>query len=73
MFLNKEYISSSESICQEVASYLRVHHILNESNDSGATVIYTTGDPHEFRYSSEGFFHYHDLKVNFLDYNAHHF
>ena len=67
VFPNKEYISSSESICQEVASYLRVHHILNESNDSGATVIYTTGDPHEFRYSSEGFFHYHDLKVNFLE------
>lgn len=66
VFPNKEYISSSESICQEVASYLKVHHMLNEDNKKRVIKIYTTGDPREFQYSSEGFFQYGDLEVRYL-------
>lgn len=66
VFPDKEYISSSDAICQEVASYLKVHHLLNECDDAQCISIYTTGDVDEFRYSSEGFFDYQNLEVKHL-------
>lgn len=66
VFQGKEYISSSEAICQEVFSYLKIHHLMNDQPRKFAK-IYTTGDVDEFRYSSEGFFDYQDLIVEHLE------
>ena len=63
---DKKLISSSLAICQEVASYLKVHDLLNASDLNGDICIYTTGNIDEFRYSSEGFFDYHNLEVQSL-------
>lgn len=66
IFKDKDYISSSEAICQEVYAYLKNHQLFNQSQECW-TRIYTTGDVDEFRYSSEGFFDYHNLTVEHLD------
>lgn len=63
---SKDYISSSHSIYQEVASYLKLHDLSNQSNEQRYIRIYTTGNIDEFLYSSSDFFDYKDLKVEFL-------
>lgn len=68
VFSNKDYISSSKAICQEVSSYLLVHQLCRQSRQLGNIQIYTTGQPQEFRYSSEGFFDYQNLEVQYLDF-----
>ena len=68
VFPDKEYISSSESICQEVSSYLKVHQMYCQQTKLGEIKIYTTGNPKEFRYSSEGFFHYQQLNIEHLQF-----
>jgi len=67
VFPNKEYISSSASICYEVSSYLKVHDMMNQSMNKPLISIYTTGEVEEFLHSSQGFFDYQDLKVEHLD------
>lgn len=66
VFPYKTYISSSLAICQEVASYLKVHQLLN-LNKRSYIHIYTTGNKEEFLYSSEGFFDYQNLEVEHLE------
>lgn len=61
-----DYISSSASICQEVASYLKNHHLENKSSLPQTITIYTTGDTQTFVESSQGFFDYQDLSVSHL-------
>ena len=61
-----DYISSSASICQEVASYLKNHHLENTSSLPQTITIYTTGDTQTFVESSQGFFDYQDLSVSHL-------
>ncbi len=63
----KSYISSSDSICHEVYTYLSHCNLLNRSLCNGKVEVYTTGDVHEFRYSSEGFFDYRNIEVDHLD------
>lgn len=65
VFENKEYISSSHAICLEVSSYLKNHDLYNK-NQKQFTKIYTTGHVDEFRYSSEDFFDYEGLTVEYL-------
>lgn len=62
----KTYVSSSDAICQEVVSYLKVHHYQNISVNKGDIQIYTTGDVCEFYSSSQDFFDYNQLKVQTL-------
>lgn len=62
-----DYISSSASICQEVASYLKNHQLQNQSLDAGSIRIYTTGNVDSFVQSSIGFFEYQHLKAKHLD------
>jgi len=64
---DKAYISSSDAISQEVNSYLKVHKMLNDNTNQAMIRIYTTGDVHDFVFSSEDFFNYDDLEVNHLD------
>jgi len=59
------YISSSAAIYNEVHSYLILHQLENK-NPRSYIEIYTTGHVDEFKYSSEGFFDYHHLEVQFL-------
>lgn len=66
VFKDKTYVSSSEAICQEVDSYLKVHHLFNQ-NKKRYVRIYTTGDVDEFVYSSSGFYDYQDNQVCHLD------
>ena len=68
VFSDKVYISSSASISHEVSSYLRVHDLLNLKESQGIVQIYTTGEPKEFCYSSEGFFDYQGLQVQHLSF-----
>ncbi|WP_028043677.1 glutamate racemase [Candidatus Stoquefichus massiliensis] len=70
VFYDKDYISSSEAICEEVSSYLLVHHLHCQSEQMGSIQIYTTGNPQEFRYSSEGFFDYQNLEIQYLDFKS---
>lgn len=63
---DKTYISSSDAISHEVASYLKVHHIKNNHTHS-YTHIYTTGNVEDFVYSSSDFFDYQGLIVEHLD------
>lgn len=60
------YVSSSAAICHEVASYLKVHHILNTENKNRIIDMYTTGNIDEFITSSQDFFDYQGLKVQYL-------
>lgn len=69
VFPYKTYISSSDAICQEVSSYLKVHHMFRKSEQKGKVHIYTTGDPQEFLESSEGFFDYRSLEVEYLKFS----
>ncbi len=64
---NVDYISSSASICQEVASYLKNHHLENQSSCKGHIKIYTTGDSQQFVQSSYGFFDFQNFIVEHLD------
>lgn len=64
---DKAYISSSDAISQEVNSYLKVHKMLNDNTNQAMIKIYTTGDVHDFVFSSEDFFNYDGLEVNYLD------
>lgn len=59
---DKHYVSSSEAICQEVDSYLKVHELYNK-NANRYVHIYTTGDVEEFVFSSQGFYDYQDNQV----------
>lgn len=62
VFGAKRYVSSSEAICQEVDSYLKVHGLYNK-NTSRYVRIYTTGDVDEFIYSSQGFYDYQENRA----------
>lgn len=66
VFPNKDYISSSDSVSQEVSSYLKVHHLYNTKTSDRNIRIYTTGDVDEFYHSSQGFFDYQDMQVKHL-------
>lgn len=61
------YISSSHAIVNEVSSYLKVHHLSNKSSKQGKISVYTTGNIDEFINSSEGFFDYQDIEVQYLN------
>ncbi len=67
VFPLKDYVSSSDSVCQEVSSYLKVHHCKCEEKHERYIEIYTTGDVREFFHSSQGFFDYQELQVEHLD------
>lgn len=62
-----DYISSSASICHEVASYLKNHQMENTQLTAGNIKIYTTGQPQVFFQSSQGFFDFQNLSVEHLD------
>lgn len=64
---NVDYISSSVSICQEVASYLKNHQMQNCSSKPGNIKIYTTGNPRVFFESSHGFFDFKDLSIEYIE------
>lgn len=62
---NIDYISSSESISDEVASYILLHNLA--CNDKNRYIkIYTTGDKEEFLNASKDFFEYNELPVEEL-------
>ena len=63
----KTYVSSSDAICQEVVSYLKVHQLQTTHQQKGHIDIYTTGNVEEFYSSSQDFFDYTDLEVKHLD------
>lgn len=63
---DKTYISSSHAISQEVYSYLKVHNQLNTCSKKALIQIYTTGDVHDFIYSSSDFFDFTNLEVKHL-------
>lgn len=59
------YISSSESLRDEVASYIALHNL--ENKDTNRYIkIYTTGDKEEFLNASKDFFEYGHLCVDEL-------
>lgn len=62
---NIHYISSSESISDEVESYIRLHNIANMT-ENRYIKIYTTGNKEEFLNASKDFFEYNDLPVEEL-------
>lgn len=62
---NVKCISSSLAICFEVERYLTANKLLN--NNGGKVEINTTGDVEEFVFSSQGFFDYGDIEVNYLN------
>ena len=59
------YISSSESISDEVASYIHLHDLSNKKEERYIK-IYTTGCKEEFLNASKDFFDYENLPVNEL-------
>ena len=62
---NVEYISSSESISDEVSSYILLHN-LARTDENRFIKIYTTGDKEEFLNASKDFFDYGELDVQVL-------
>ena len=60
-----EYISSSESISDEVSSYIALHHMASMEKQRYIKV-YTTGNKEEFYHASKDFFKYCNLEVEEL-------
>lgn len=59
------YISSSDSVSEQIKYYLESNHMLND--EGGSIEINTTGDVEEFIYASSSFYDYKNQKVNHID------
>ena len=62
---NTDYISSSESISDEVSSYIVLHNLACQ-DEHRYIKVYTTGDKNEFYSASKDFFDYDGLEVEEL-------
>lgn len=60
-----EYISSSDSVSDEVKFYLQEHHLL--SHLQGSVEINTTGNVEEFIYAASSFFDFSNVEVFHID------
>lgn len=59
------YVSSSDSVSEEVYYYLQSHHLLG--NQKGTVEILTTGNSDEFVYASSSFYNYDNEEVRHLE------